>query len=539
MSQHLLVRGAGAGKWLPWARAQLANLRETTGLWAFGRLSRIQGAKVHVRWAGDEEWIYIVVAGEIIFGFSPSSAEPFPFQGRLENIIGVTKVFGRARTIHVFPQTDPPPPPSGAPYFVSSASPVGGRRLLLVIGQHMPPGYTELTYRVYDSIDGGVTVRLLPVTFDPIFFNNHRGIRGGHGGPVFNEGGAVVGNRYLLFGFNAFEAGLGADDRPALFYSNDAGGTWNSTVIDFPAPDPPADALGFDGVVGTYLLFVPPVAIGRNRLLAVAGGIVFGKLDEAHGSTWYGTADLKPIQSEDGGATWSALGGGVLTTDLNTEEIFWVRQGSFNIALAGLDTPRLMALGNDKVIFTAIAAYDDGNLRSYTSLDGGVTWSAHVNALSQEAGEALPTFGTRFDPIAIGNNSAAFRYTPLTFVSSPFGETFIVRTLDSGQTWERLPIISLGRPRHQFGGPSVYSRASPDPEDEALDLPNAIIAMPIFNTDATWLYTSGDSGVTWKKGARLASGDGTVLGTGKVFLHLGSMQRPQPANIGAPGLYSA
>lgn len=481
MARHLIVRGIGTGKWLAWARAQMANLRETTGLWAFERLSRVAGAAVRLRWAGDEEWIYITALGERIFGFTANRS----------NVIGLREVFGGV--------IDHPFGFEPAPAFrtVRGPAPVSGRRILIAKGEGAS-GVSPLAYTAYDSLDGGTTMRPLPVSF-PAY--SVAFLSPAYGGPVFVDD-AAVGTRYLL-------SYTITEQLPTLYYSEDAGRTWNSRSMDFfPGAGPPGPGVG-------DRMFAVPIAVGRNKLLSIAGW-----LDPAAplvGGVMVPNKRLV-IRSLDGGANWSTVAATGLIDHLNTPGLFLVPSGG---AAATFAVGKLVAFGKNKVLFSVMR--DDGAaIYSYTSLNAGDTWTGPTTVLTDVAGDLH--FATRSDPLVIGNDSAVFRFT-----ANGSAETHIIRTLDSGTSWQHLPPIAPGAPPSYFGIPEIYSRS--------VDPLKAVLMIPGVDAGATYLYVSRDSGDSWTKGPKLTTGG--ALGTTNAFFHLGLLHRPQPADIGATGLYSA
>lgn len=468
---HLILRGSGAGKWLPWARNKLRAFRETLDLDHFSHWFRVSGAKVGIKWAGDEEWIFITAEGVIIFGTSADRGL----------VVSLRQIAGGVIK-----------PPFGLPAtpfrVIRGPVAVGGRSMLLLEGLRDSP-IGAATYTAYVTSDGGASMRALPIAFTP----TTGFLSPAYGGPVFVDGKAV-GTRYLI----AATAGIGV---PVLYRSEDAGQTWASTSMNF-FPADPAD----------NHIFSTPIAIGRNKLLAMGGRLVSGK--------------ILIIRSLNGGASWSALAATGLSDDLNNNGLFWL--GSAPTGTESLGIGKLVALGKNKVLFFVFQR-DGVAARSYTSVDGGETWSAPTTALTNAEGTLA--LSIRSDPLVIGPNSAVFRYTPSAF--DPFGETRIVRTLDGGASWQHLAPIVPGAPPTYFGIPMLYSRSA-DPLKGVLMIPGFD---PTPETDATYLYVSRDSGASWQRGPKLVAGE--ALGTTNAFFHLGTTSRPQPAGIGAKGLFDA
>ena len=495
MAEHLIVRGGGAAKWVSFARAQLKNLRETLGLYAFTRSLRVAGASIRLKWAGEEEWIYIVGVGFIIMGWARSDD-----LHDHQRLIRMRYLQGGAVVRDYLPETTDN-------YFITGPayiSPLGDGSLLIVIGQ-FPPPFGDITFHTYILGTNGV-VRRLPINFTPVDNGVEGYMHPAYGGPVFDEDGNIVGNRCLLW--------VDAPDLTGqkLWRSNNSGKTWFITAMNVSPPDPP----------GTRGHFRQPVSIGRNKLLSIR------RIPDDPDNPAV-TTQFLIIRSTDGGESWSTLPATGLSAHLNpagefsTVEINW--RGDF------------VVLGKDKVMFLAIT-HSETERRSYTSTNGGETWSAH--SVAAEGSLAVAIWSV---PLAIGNDAVVFRYTPHRF-SPEDGDTCIVRTLDSGATWEHLPGIVPGKPHDEFGVPTLFSRGPVDPISGEEDQAKAVLIMPIFDAgdppdipSGTYLYVSRDSGETWQKGALIV--EGGELGTVRNFFHLGTTSRPKPANIGATGLYSA
>jgi len=67
MPQHLILRGDGAGKYLPFARNRLKTFRRSVSAHAFQNTIRARNATIRIQWAGPEKHIRIIaVSGRIV-----------------------------------------------------------------------------------------------------------------------------------------------------------------------------------------------------------------------------------------------------------------------------------------------------------------------------------------------------------------------------------------------------------------------------------------------------------------------------------------
>lgn len=330
MPQHKILIGGGAGKFLPFARNHLADLRKHIGIHAYSNTVAVEGASIHVRWSGDQEHIRIIAVGDEFFGYRED------FTKSLSSRYTV----GAFKPLPLGVDTTPPT------VFLSTLIPTGSREALL-LGRQNVGGPTPRLYTVYKTTDGGLSVT-------PLIQRASSFINGSltYGGLVRDGSGTVIGKRYVLLR-ESFGDGL-----HDLTISEDSGATWTDTVVDDTFP-----------VGGDHQMLLP-VFVGGNKFVSVvqrdAGG---------------GAITAKVMLSDDGGSTWSVVASSPIEDDLESgTSQAGILFGSLNMVAVN-DIGTVVAVATFK-----FHTFTDPTYRVYSSADFGQTWVREPDILPNNFG---------------------------------------------------------------------------------------------------------------------------------------------------------
>jgi hypothetical protein len=145
----------------------------------------------------------------------------------------------------------------------------------------------------------------------------------------------------------------------------------------------------------------------------------------------------------------------------------------------------------------------DGSYREWTpiwrSLDGGLTWSKRrvlTDVIGREQWLTITSDGTMFMSCHLLINDVNN--------TDGIGHSYLHRSIDSGQTWERTKIhlTSEDIPGIPAGGTTLTSR-------NVVELPDGTLqfGVSVCNTAIAHFWTSRDHGRTWDPGEQVAIGD--------------------------------
>ena len=333
MSQHKLLIGDGAGKYLPFAREHLRGLRKRLSLLrSYQNTVLAPEATIRVSWAGNEEHIRIV-----------AGAEDWVVQSRSTGKVFTSKhVQGGFRRL-------------GALFIGSPIIPAGARTgaLLASVGSNI--------FRFF-SIDlsfGTVTGKAtLPNTF--VFQSTLTPFHFLYAGLARDEDGLVTGKRFVVI--NEESGGV-----KHVYWSVDAGESFATYVFPLPAGH----------IQGPDMEVLSAVFCGKNTICTFTR-------DPA-------SPLVKPdfvSVSIDGGASFTPEPASALTTFLTTPPVFDPPANKRNYLF------RFVSIGNDKVLAVSLG-YQQGQLgKVFLSLDNGATFNIERTPIPLTF-EGLLTLGPR------------------------------------------------------------------------------------------------------------------------------------------------
>lgn len=464
MPKHLLLRGDGAGKFLPFARNKLMVLRGLfDDLDAYSQTLKVRSARIQLSWAGNEERISILGIGDEFFSLSHGKIRASKYV-RAGAFKGITFA------------------PPEAPTFLSSPRPMGGG-FCIYLGRSAD----LLTGYIYLS-PGGIALKKIVEGGAAFFLNT------AYTGLVRDEDGKAVSKELISIGYTPAGFGVFSEGSAAV-------GQTNGFVGSFP--------LGIPAALGT-------ASFGVN---STTGPLFCGDRTSLVTISFPSPTRRIIFHSVDGGRNWDV---GFDEADLPAGVTF-------------LRSPFLMD-ADGTIGLWILDSTGTPEVQLWRSNDRGASFAFWVTPPTEW--QDMVNFNSRtFFTVTLGLGAFLVLATKS---APPTVWTQIARTLDYGNSWEIFPEEFNGTDATSY---AVLMRVYQTMKDEATDpAPNpekARLVVPVFQPgEGYFCYLSDDGGETWRLGPLIDPSTATPTFTSPfVVEHLGTLHRPQPADIVFPHLH--